>query len=75
MGPNMPGHYCLKIKLELIMSQDRVFLNPLLALQSLASQIVVPTNQLSRFLNEQNGLSFVDYVNRARGQHARNLML
>jgi transcriptional regulator GlxA family with amidase domain len=65
----------IKLKLELIMSQDRAFLDPLLSLQSLASQIGVPTNQLSRFLNERSGLSFFDYVNRARVQHARDLML
>lgn len=63
------------IRLDHAMTQDLVFLDPLLSLQSLARRIAVPSNQLSRFLNERSGLSFFDYVNRWRAQHASALIV
>lgn len=65
----------IKDRLQHAMLEDAAFLDPLLSLQSLARRIGVPANQLSRYLNETNGLSFFDYVNRLRTRHARDLMI
>lgn len=65
----------ISIRLDQAMAQELTFLDPLLSLQSLARQIAVPANQLSRYLNERSALSFFDYINQLRAQHARNLML
>ncbi|GIT91580.1 hypothetical protein JANAI62_20370 [Jannaschia pagri] len=57
-------------KIERLMAQDRLYLQPNLSLWDLADQIGVSTHYASQALNEKLGERFFDYVNRWRVRHA-----
>ncbi|ALS97597.1 helix-turn-helix domain-containing protein [Lacimicrobium alkaliphilum] len=53
------------------MSQQQVFKDRFLSLQTLAEQAKVSRHTLSQYLNEVEGCHFYDFVNRHRVQEAK----
>ncbi len=53
-------------KLELLMQEEKPFLNPDLNLASLASELTISAKALSMVINETKGKSYNDYVNHYR---------
>ena len=64
----------LKRRLEDVMQQDRVYLESSLTLPRLAKCVGCSVNHLSQVINAGFGMSFFDYVNRYRVQHAKALL-
>jgi len=63
-----------KARLEHIMSSQQVFLRPDLTLPKLAEAVGCSVNHLSQVINSGFNMSFFDYLNRYRIEHARNLL-
>lgn len=61
-------------KLDTAMQHDHLYLNANLSLPELAKQLVVPANYLSQTLNEHLNVTFFDYINRWRIEHAKSLL-
>lgn len=53
-------------RLDMLMEEQRLFLNPQINLPGLAKTLNISTHQLSQLLNEYKGLSFSDYINQLR---------
>lgn len=53
-------------RLNVIMKEDKAFLDPSLTLNSLAYQVPTSTHMLSQVINEQFNKSYTDYVNSYR---------
>jgi AraC-like DNA-binding protein len=56
-------------RLEHLMAAQKIFLDPALNLQQLASQLEASPHQVSQLLNQFRGESFSDFVNRYRVEH------
>lgn len=56
----------LLARLEALMEQEKIYLDPMLNLQQLADRLDLPPHQLSQLLNQVRGESFSDFVNRYR---------
>ena len=63
-----------KNRLERAMRSERVYLRPELTLPELAKAIDCSVNHLSQVINSGFGMSFFDYVNRYRVDHAKTLL-
>lgn len=53
-------------KLETLMEEEKIFLNPTLNLQQLSMHLEIPPHQLSQLLNQYRGESFSDFINSYR---------
>ncbi len=67
----IPDNLANKIenKLNLLMNEDKPYLNPTLNLSDLAELVNITTNQMSQILNEFIGKNFYDYINSFRLAH------
>jgi len=63
-----------KNRLETIMHQQQAYLRPDLTLPKLATAVQCSVNHLSQVINAGFGMSFFDYLNQHRIQHARQLL-
>ena len=63
-----------KRRLETVMQDEQIFLQSDLTLPKLASAIDCSVNHLSQVINAGFGVSFFDYLNRYRVDHARHLL-
>lgn len=72
----LTGEQLLSYKSELdrIMQNRQVFLRPGLTLPQLADAVGCSVNHLSQVINSGFGVSFFDYVNRYRVEHAKVLL-
>jgi AraC-like DNA-binding protein len=62
----------LLTKLETIMTEEKLFLNPDLTLGHLARRLKIHSNYISRIINEQFDMSYNDYINRYRVEEVKN---
>jgi AraC-like DNA-binding protein len=63
-----------KNRLARIMQTEQVFLQPDLTLPKLAQQVGCSVNHLSQVINAGLGMSFFDYLNHFRIEHAKQLL-
>jgi AraC-like DNA-binding protein len=63
-----------KTRLDRIMRSQQAFLKPDLTLPRLAEIVDCSVNHLSQVINSGFGMSFFDYLNRYRIEHATNLL-
>jgi len=63
-----------KARLEHIMRSQQIFLQPNLTLPKLADAVGCSVNHLSQVINSGFDMSFFDYLNRYRIEHARELL-
>lgn len=56
-------------KLERLMQEEKIYLDPTLNLQQLSARLDAPPHQVSQLLNQFKGESFSDFVNRYRVGH------
>jgi ligand-binding sensor domain-containing protein/AraC-like DNA-binding protein len=57
-------------RLDRLMKEEKIFLEPDISLKNLAGQLNVHYNHLSQIINEQLGKSFNDYINEQRIEEA-----
>jgi adenylate cyclase len=57
------------------MEMERPFLNPALSLRSLAEQVEIHPNRLSWLLNQFVGKNFNEFINQARIEHFKKLVI
>lgn len=62
-------------KIEFVMQNDRLHLDPNLSLSKLASHIGASSNHVSQTLNGTLGMSFFDYVNRWRVEASKQKII
>lgn len=64
------------VKTQLIdaVEQSKLFLNPELTIEDLASQLNIPTRQLSQVINATYDQNFYEFVNTYRIGHARKIL-
>lgn len=62
-------------KLDSLMTSEEVFLNNEISLVSLSKKLDVTPHHLSQALNEQLGQNFYDYINSARVNRAKEMLL
>ncbi len=60
--------------LEKAMRDDKLFTNPKLTSQQLATHLNIPTNEITKYVNDQLGYNFSQYLNRYRTEEAMRLM-
>lgn len=65
----------LNLKLESLMSTDKPFLNPSLAIFDLAKELDLPSSELSIFLNKCLNKNFFDFINEYRINEAKKLLV
>ncbi len=63
-----------KRRLEQIMQSQQAYLRPDLTLPKLSAAVNCSVNHLSQVINSGFGISFFDYLNRYRIEHARELL-
>jgi len=61
-------------ELELLMNEEKLFLDPDLNLRMLSGQLRIHSNYLSRIINEEFGVNFNDYINRHRIEEACRML-
>ena len=64
----------LSNKLDVLMQKDKPFLRNDYSLNALANSLAITTHQLSELLNIHLGYSFYEYINKARFEHAKQLL-
>lgn len=64
----------LYAKMELMMQQEKLYLNPELRLNELAFQLGTNRTYVSRLIRNRRNLNFCDYVNDFRIEHAKKLL-
>ncbi len=69
-----PSFYDFRRELERLMLQERVWMNPQITLQELATQAGTNRTYLSNYLNNSLQLSFYDYINNHRIEYATRLL-
>ncbi len=62
-------------RLEQLMQQEKLYLNPELRLNELAGLLGTNRTYVSRLIHNRRNLNFCDYVNHCRIQHAKRLLL
>ncbi len=62
-------------RLNALMDTDHVYLQTDLSKQKLADMLEIPAYILSKIINEKIGVSFWDYINQARVERAKELLL
>ena len=60
--------------LELLMQQEKIYLNPELRLNELASMLGTNRSYVSRLIHNRRNLNFCDYVNDYRIEHAKKML-
>ena len=73
-GLNGKEYDQLYSSLELLMQQEKIYLNPELRLNELASMLGTNRSYVSRLIHNRHNLNFCDYVNDYRIEHAKNLL-
>lgn len=73
-GLNAEQLFDYKARLNDIMHREQAYLRPDLTLPRLAEAVDCSVNHLSQVINSGFGVSFFDYLNRHRVQHARELL-
>ncbi len=61
-------------QLNLIMDNERLFINPNLKLSELAEKLNISTHELSKLINEYIGKNFTDLINEYRIKEAKQLI-
>lgn len=61
-------------QLTLLMNAEKVYTEPALSLNSLASRLSVHPNYLSQVINDKEGVSFFDYINKLRVNEFKRLV-
>ena len=61
-------------KLESLMASEKIFLNPYLDLHTLAKEVAISPNYLSKVVNSHAEVHFSDYVNTYRVEYAKNML-
>ena len=69
--PPLPSH--LRPRLERLMQEERIFTQPDLKLDDLATMLGTNRTYLLRCMKEEMGMSFSEYINRHRIAYARRL--
>ena len=64
----------LKDRVELIIGQQKPYLDPTLNLQTLADSVGINTHELSLVLNQGFGMNFYAYINNLRAEEAVKLL-
>ena len=64
----------LKVRLETVMRGQQVYLQPDLTLPKLAQRVGCSPNHLSQVINSGFGMSFFDYLNQYRVDHAKQFL-
>jgi AraC-like DNA-binding protein len=67
-------HQMVVSKLEALMSEQKVFLDPDLTLARLSRKLVIPAKQVSAAINRVHGENVSRYINRKRIEHACGLL-
>ncbi|WP_102795879.1 AraC family transcriptional regulator [Bowmanella denitrificans] len=62
-------------RLNQLMNDEQLFLNPNLTLAQLAKRLGTNTSKLSQFVNDNLAMSFPHYLNEKRIEHAKSLLL
>lgn len=62
-------------KLQQLMEEQRIYLDPLLTLRDVASRVGTNRTYLSEYLNRELKMKFYDYINSYRIQEAEKLLL
>lgn len=60
--------------LQVLMEQQKLYLQPNLSLSQLAQKLSISSHQLSEFLNQKNQKSFNDFINSYRIRDAKTLL-
>ncbi|GGO67316.1 AraC family transcriptional regulator [Bowmanella pacifica] len=63
------------VRLNQLMHDEQLFLNPNLTLAQLAKRLGTNTSRLSQFVNDNLAMSFPHYLNEKRIEHAKSLLL
>ena len=63
------------VKLQRLMEEQRIYLNPLLTLREVASKVGTNRTYLSEYLNRELKTKFYDYINSYRIREAEKLLL
>ncbi len=61
-------------RLELLMQQEKIYLNPELRLNELARQVRTNRTYVTRLIHNRKNLNFCDYVNEYRIEHAKKML-
>lgn len=64
----------LLLNLELLMQQERIYHDPDISLDKLASRLGASKHHVSQVINEHLGVSFFEYINLLRVEEARTLL-
>ena len=72
--PSLPMGNNLPERIERLMDEEQLYLNPQLKLKDLVSQLNTNRNYVYHAINVEMGFSFAEYVNRKRVAHAEKLM-
>lgn len=62
-------------RLNPLMTEEQLFLNPNLTLAQLAKRLGTNTSRLSQFINDNLNMSFPHYLSEKRIEHAKSLLL
>lgn len=72
--PSQPENGQLHDALKKAMEEDKLFKNSKLTSQQLASKLDFPMHEVTRYLNDQLGLNFSQYLNKYRTEEAIKLI-
>jgi AraC-like DNA-binding protein len=64
----------LKYRLEELMYQKKPFLQPGYTIKDMATELQMPSYQLSAFINNRIGMNFSDYLNQFRIKYCEELI-
>ena len=65
----------LRYELQLLMQQQKIYLQRNLKLVDVSNELSITTHQLSEFLNQENNQSFNNYINSYRIKDAQELLI
>ncbi len=72
-GLNVEQSKSIHQKLLILMQTKRLFTEPELSLNDLATELVIHPNYLSQIINEQEGRNFYDYINLLRVEEFKRI--
>ena len=75
IGDHRQEDHNAKLREEIIAQLDRSYTDPNLSLVLLAERIGVSLSYLSRFIKDQTGYNFTNYLNRLRIERAKELLV
>lgn len=62
-------------KLDILMKEDKIYLDETLTLKIIAEKLDITQHQLSEILNDRLGQSFTEYINISRIEESKQLLL